>query len=447
MNSEAYETDILVIGGGIGGMTAAAAAASQGASVTVVEIADEIGGSAFISRGYFSTQPTLERFLSQDPEGDAAKFRVLMADFESAIAWLRDNDVWVSPPVQGVLGFCDGYQVDMAGFFATLLRLVEGAGGNAVRRTSTEELLLEGDSVVGARCRDRASGQAITIRARATILATGGFQASESARRRFLPDAKRLVLRSNPHSAGSGLDLGLRAGASLTEPMTGFYGHLLPYPQEEFELGDIARLSFYESEFGILLERSGLRFCDESLGDHINAQVVCEIGSAVLVVDERIRRTGFTALLPEGEGSEKWAVAADLGAHYTSAPTIDELCQGIAEWGYPERTVLQSIESFNQAVAKDPEGLTPERARNREPLSEPPFHATEVQAGITFSYGGLRNDGDGRVLDGEGSPIPGLLVAGVDAGGFNRRGYSGGLVRGLVFGRRVGAAALAAAKP
>jgi succinate dehydrogenase/fumarate reductase flavoprotein subunit len=47
------------------------------------------------------------------------------------------------------------------------------------------------------------------------------------------------------------------------------------------------------------------------------------------------------------------------------------------------------------------------------------------------------------VLDASGKPIPGLFVAGVDAGGFNREGYSGALARCLVFGRRAAAAALA----
>ena len=81
-----------------------------------------------------------------------------------------------------------------------------------------------------------------------------------------------------------------------------------------------------------------------------------------------------------------------------------------------------------------------------EPLREPPFHALEVQAAITFTHGGLRVDADGRVLDADGLGVPGLYAAGADAGGVHDVGYAGGLATALVFGRRAGRHAAAAAR-
>jgi predicted oxidoreductase len=78
-----------------------------------------------------------------------------------------------------------------------------------------------------------------------------------------------------------------------------------------------------------------------------------------------------------------------------------------------------------------------------EPITDPPFHALEVQPAITFPFGGLRVDPDGRVLNRDGAPVPGLFAAGADAGGLQDVRYVGGLALGLVFGPRAARTAIA----
>lgn len=77
-----------------------------------------------------------------------------------------------------------------------------------------------------------------------------------------------------------------------------------------------------------------------------------------------------------------------------------------------------------------------------EPLVEPPIYALEVQPAITFTYGGLRTDTNGRVLDHD-VRVDGLWAAGVDAGGLSNWTYAGGLAPAFITGRRAAASALA----
>jgi tricarballylate dehydrogenase len=74
------------------------------------------------------------------------------------------------------------------------------------------------------------------------------------------------------------------------------------------------------------------------------------------------------------------------------------------------------------------------------PIEAPPYYAFPVTCGITFTFGGLRADTHGRVLDSSGTPLPGLLVCGEMLGGLFSGNYPGGsgLTAGAVFGRRAG---------
>ena len=89
------------------------------------------------------------------------------------------------------------------------------------------------------------------------------------------------------------------------------------------------------------------------------------------------------------------------------------------------------------------EGLAVAKSNWAQPLDTPPFEAYAVTCGITFTFGGLRIDTDGRVLDTGEQPIPGLYGAGELVGGLFYFNYPGGtgLMSGAVFGRIAGASA------
>jgi hypothetical protein len=116
----------------------------------------------------------------------------------------------------------------------------------------------------------------------------------------------------------------------------------------------------------------------------------------------------------------------------------EELIAAVADWGVPGSSLRRTLRDYAEGSG-GPDVPLPEHP---EPLTQPPFYAVEVQPSITFPFGGLAVDVDGRALDRDGHPIGGLFAAGADAGGLQDRRYVGGLGLGLVFGPRAAAAAL-----
>jgi succinate dehydrogenase/fumarate reductase flavoprotein subunit len=440
-----FSVDLLVLGSGMAGMTAAAQAAQSGLSVLVAEKASTTGGSAGISRGYIWTTPTLEALQSEDPDVDSVLVSVLADDFLPAVEWVKELGVDVGDRITGIYRFGHGFQIEIQDFLDRCRSTLEQAGGQILTGVSARELILDDGRVVGAEMIDR-EGATVMVEAKETVLATGGFQGSPELRaERIAPEARNILLRSNPTSEGDGLRLGEAAGADFVDGRSGFYGHLMPYPLSSFEEPDFISVAMLHSGYCLLFSKTGERFTDESLGDHENNQKVLRApdARALLIADDHIRRERIaTPYIPGMDGYDKFALASQKGAHVvTDALTFDELVAGVAGWGYDADRVKASLEEYNRIARDTPEDLSPPSTRHCRPMDVAPFFAMEVQPAITFSYGGIRVDATSRVV-GKGGPIAGLLAAGVDIGGVYTRAYAGGLARGLVFGRR---AALTAA--
>jgi tricarballylate dehydrogenase len=136
-----------------------------------------------------------------------------------------------------------------------------------------------------------------------------------------------------------------------------------------------------------------------------------------------------------------------------SADTLEDLVKKLD--GVDPAAALETLTAYNAAVKTDvpfnpaikdgrgTEGLALPKSNWAQTLDEPPFEAYAVTCGITFTFGGLRIDTGGRVLDSDLEPIPGLYAAGELVGGLFYFNYPGGtgLMSGAVFGRISGAAA------
>src|ERR1700754_4854752 len=137
--------DLLVLGGGMAGLGAAAKAASEGASVVLVEKGEAIGGSAAYA-GFIWTAPTDEVMREVNPEGDPALGKRIVEGYDDAIAFVRSLGVHVADPVT-VLGYGRGSQTDMANFLLACDRLVRERGEVLVRSHALPLLPEEGAGV------------------------------------------------------------------------------------------------------------------------------------------------------------------------------------------------------------------------------------------------------------------------------------------------------------
>jgi succinate dehydrogenase/fumarate reductase flavoprotein subunit len=437
---------LLVVGGGMAGMAAAAAATAAGARVTVIEKRSTPGGSAAMSAGIVWTAPDFETLRRVVPGGDPALGRALIDGFWPAVDWIRSTGVSVSERWEGQMGFGSAVRVDVKGLLAAWQHQVESAGGLLMLRSAARKLLADDSGRVGGANVTTPSGPR-ELRADAVLLATGGFQGDPELLATFVgANADSLLVRSNPGSVGDGFRLGRDVGASASRGMRGFYGHLVPSPLAELREDQYLMLTQYYSNHCLLVNRLGRRFTDESLGDEVSNQATLRQpeSKAVVICDERVHNTfAATAPYPHGQVIDRIAAAEAAGGRYVSTRTQEEMVDAVAGWGVPPLALAKTLDQWAAAAAGDEGALEIPRALRPERIIDPPFHALEVQPAITFTFGGLRVDPDGRVLDRDGAAVPGLFAAGADAGGLQDVRYVGGLALGLVFGPRAARAAVA----
>jgi succinate dehydrogenase/fumarate reductase flavoprotein subunit len=191
-------TDLFVAGAGMAGLAAAARARELGASVTVLEKADAVGGSTRLSSGVIWRYASFDSFREQCPDGDVDLQRTVHEQLDEGLDWLESLGAVVTDPATGN-------------------PLTVG------RRFDT-------DSICRALAHDldiRTCAPLTSAPDAPCILATGGFQADAWLVREWIT-AEPLALRSNASSKGDGLRLGLEAGGVYSAGMDQFYGRAMP---------------------------------------------------------------------------------------------------------------------------------------------------------------------------------------------------------------------------
>jgi flavin-dependent dehydrogenase len=438
--------DVVVLGGGLSGLRAASVAATEGASVTLLEKQARLGGSSALSAGMFWTAPDLDAYRRRVPGGDVGLAARLIAQYDADLRAIRDSGVHVdAEPTLGVMGFGRGYSFDVKAYLGVLEDRLRRAGG--VVRTAARGVSIERSTSRRFCVRARSGAGSIEIHADAVVLATGGFQASPDHRAAHMPEVgKHLLVRSNPGSEGDGLDLARFLGAALSGDLSTFYGHLVPHPVAGFTPDRYMPFSQYYSNHGVLVAADGRRISDESRGDELLTQDLARVHgmTAFLLFDEQVRSTyGISEPFAHFGRVDRFALAVAAGARHARATTLEGLAQQLGALGVDAeqlgRTLAGDVEVSRLAHRLN-RGAPPTRQQLAR-LGTGPFYALEVQPAITFTLGGIAIGRDTSVLDRAGERIAGLFAVGADIGGFSNYGYAGGLAPAHITGTIAGAAA------
>ena len=449
-NLDQAETDVVVAGCGIGGLTAALSAQELGAQVMVLEKAPEIGGSAAASGGTVWCAQNLEAWLSVHPGGDLTLGQALLENFSEGIEWLRHHGLTLAKLNLPHFKFaCQAYQLipDARSAMNHLAARIIDGGGTIVTDTPLHNLRQDARRDVTTVFAHGPNG-ILEISAAAVVLATGGFQASPQMRAQYLGRwSDQIIVRSNPYSTGDGLKAAMGIGAATAGPFDRFYGHMVPAPPAETGLHNFVHVKPDFSEYAIFINLNGDRFDDEFLGDEVTVHAAIHQPEAtvILIFDEEIRRNRHSPWSRSSAPPDRIELIRQAGGEVVKAMALDILADTIASrWRVDRNRFLATLTAYNSACAiGDASSLAVPKSGGLDPITTPPFYGIRMLPGATFTYGGVKINANAEILNTAGNPIRGLYAAGVDAGGIYTRGYTGGLALGLAYGRIAGKAAAA----
>ncbi|KAK5168291.1 uncharacterized protein LTR77_006860 [Saxophila tyrrhenica] len=428
------------------------------------------------SMGEYSEQDFTSDMLSKSGgRHDRDEIRMIIDHGYDTMKWLADHGVrfklplnfWVSHEgKEGVQELASGVPVVTRdygrGLVDELWKTTEKTSISVYYTMPAHDLILDGDRVLGVQAR---SQDGFCEFYGNVILACGGFEAnpryheqmptmSETLansfalryrmRRQYLGQgAEFAIVRGSRFNTGTMLEKALAAGSQAHGHWGGY--HCAPQDANAPLMGDMKTLDAWERysfPYSIMVNKAGKRFTDE--GEDEISLIYSKVGSAIAGEQEAKAFQVFdqkTVSLV----SEKYKMYA--------TPMQADTLEGLAEkMGVNIDNLTSTVKSFNAATQAgknfDPysndgmstaDGYSPRKSNWAQPIDSPPYVAYAVTVGITFTFGGIKTDTSARVLNNEGSVMPGLYAMGEMTGGFYY-GYAAGasLIRSSVMARVAG---------
>lgn len=428
--------DVLVVGGGAAGLSAAVAAVEKKASVLVLEKAGFLGGNTLISGGYFNAVDPRR----QAPQGirDSEDFfrdqilaagdgrntpevaDVLARESAVTLAWLERLGMKFLPQVFEVYGSRwprahKPVQPRGTGYVQTLSEALLTRGGRVMTDTPAEMILREADTgrILGVRA--VRNGHYVEMAARrGVVLAAGGFGANRSLIRRWAPETADLATDSQPQMTGDMISAAEAVGARIIN-MTCV--ECVPGSPPEFRYP--IRLDYLPDAM-IIVNGEGRRFVEETQGRRAIAEAV---------------------LKEQARGQVCWCIASQQAVDRFDPVSQKNLLRGFyAGVAWREKTADALVRRLGMPWVLEKEIAAAGKERL---MTKGPFWAVKLYLRIHTTLGGIATDAGARVLDETGNVISGLWAAGETVGsvhGAERIGGNG-LAAACTFGRLAGTAA------
>jgi succinate dehydrogenase/fumarate reductase flavoprotein subunit len=452
---ETITCDVLVVGAGLAGFTAAVRAAENGADVLLIDKSNAAlgDGNILMASGSLraggknprSDPAELYDFVMSEGVASPDLVKAWAETCRRAVDWLISSGVKVSETAPGRVWLDQSGEVSLAPVYkkdvgtralTSLKKRFEQLGGHYLNGIEGEKLIVENGQIGGVT--GKRASEDIELRARAVVVTTGGFSANKELLKKYIgPHADECKLRGSKQCTGDGLRMALAIGGKAVN-LKYFYGHLIsrkalvddrfwPYP----------RLDSFVDE-GILIDRNGVRFVDEGRGDVAVANELArsdDVMGAVLIFDQEswdaARDDAFSNSV-KTPAPNPWL--ADNDGEIFSGGSIEVLADIL---GIDQGRLSATLKDYNRAIeSNDASSLKIPRTGKPKPLRAP-FYGLRVVPGITFTMGGVLVNGRAQVLSKEEKPILGLYAAGDAIGGLMggyRGGYTGGLMQAVVTG-------------
>ena len=487
------DADIVIVGAGGAGMTAAITAANEGKNVVVLESQPMVGGnsvratggmnagdtvyqdenefgeSAGVEKtlktaadkyadnetitalaktvseqwaayqanpvGYFDSVELMELDTMIGGKGinDPALVETLCSNSADAIDWLDEHGI----TLHSVSSFggasvkrihrpvdAEGKTVSVGSYMIPLLQEnCEKAGVQIMLNTTANEILTDANgAAVGVKATG-ASGETVTVNAKAVVITSGGFGANLDMVVKYKPELKGFMTTNASGIQGQGIEMATAIGADTVD-----MDQIQIHPTVEANTAALITEGL-RGDGAILVNAEGKRFIDEvGTRDVVSAAEIAQTGSySWLVVDQAMADASSV-------------IQGYIKKGYTvEGATYEELAKAM---GVDEAAFAQTMADWNSCVeAKSDAEFGRTSFANK--LDTAPYYAIKVTAGVHHTMGGLKINTNTEVLKADGSVIPGLFAAGEVTGGVHGANRLGGnaVADFTVFGRIAGAAA------
>ena len=442
---EELDTDIVIIGAGGAGMTAAINATQAGKDVILLEMMPYAGGNTTKATGGMNAAEThyqkeqgiedsVEQFVEDTMKGghdinDRDLVTIMAENSAEGIDWL--DSIGAPLPKISFSGGATNQRIhapeDGSGVGAylvtALLKKIDELGIKVMYNTKATDLLSLEGTVNGVMAE---SDEAYyTIHSKAVILATGGFGNNQEMIVNYRSDLEGTVTTSAPGIMGDGIVMAETVGAGLVD-----IDQIQLHPTVEQKTSMLITESV-RGDGAILVNQDGKRFTDELLTrDVVSAAELAQPGSYAYIIFDQKLREGLKA-------TEKYISTGIT----VQGDTIEDLAAAI---DVDPATLADTLANWNKYVAdkNDPDfGRTTGMEND---LSTPPYYAIKIAPGIHHTMGGVHIDTAAHVIDTNGKVIPGLFAAGEVVGGVHGGNRLGGnaVADIVVFGRIASASAV-----